>query len=79
MSFTVPVTTSASYSPTSEDCIGQGGTVRSTPYGTASEAEAVLDRQWCIKKRREYFAAFNGAGTTSNKPSALIGGHARLS
>lgn len=37
--------------------IGQGGTVRSTPYGTASEAEAARDRQWRIKERRGYFPA----------------------
>jgi predicted DNA-binding WGR domain protein len=34
--------------------IGSGGTVRSTPYGTASEAEATRDRQWRIKGRRGY-------------------------
>jgi predicted DNA-binding WGR domain protein len=34
--------------------IGSGGTVRSTPDGTASEAEAARDRQWQIKQRRGY-------------------------
>jgi len=34
--------------------IGQGGTVRSTPYGTASEAEAARDRQWRRKAKRGY-------------------------
>lgn len=34
--------------------IGREGTVRSTPYGTASEAEAARDRQWRIKEARGY-------------------------
>ncbi|WP_439402875.1 WGR domain-containing protein [Bradyrhizobium sp. DASA03068] len=34
--------------------IGRGGTVCSTPCGTASEAEAARDRQWRIKEARGY-------------------------
>ncbi len=49
--------------------IGLGGTVRSTPYGTASEAEAARDRQWRVKELRGYksnrgeahYSAFGGA------------------
>jgi predicted DNA-binding WGR domain protein len=40
--------------------IGRGGTVRSTPYGTASEAEAACDRQWRIKEGRGYSGIHNG-------------------
>jgi predicted DNA-binding WGR domain protein len=34
--------------------ISREGTVRSTPYGTASEAQAARDRQWRIKEARGY-------------------------
>ncbi len=34
--------------------IGQGGTVRSTPYSTASEADAARDRQRRLRERRGY-------------------------
>lgn len=34
--------------------IGRGGTVRSTPYNTAREAEAARDQQRGAKERRGY-------------------------
>lgn len=34
--------------------IGRGGTVRSTAYGTANEAEEARDRQWQKKIKRGY-------------------------
>lgn len=41
--------------------IGRGGTVRSTPYPSASDAEAALNRLRAINEQRGYVGTLSGS------------------